>query len=311
MTDSYTQKEFENRFTKTSDSIKYISELESLDLTSISDEQLEEKIDTYFHLFPYTSSIIPVGSELFRARLNIGELPFYEVKDIYAPAIDLISNYGRANRPNERVFYSASNFKLASFEVVQNYKNIYSHKGQVAFLTIGIWKVKEELHLANIIHSPILHDLRNDILDAFNKNKKLLSNGTLKDDNVNAANMILQFFSDQYTKEKIKSGHDYKISAFYAHRLNIGNEFIANEYQSDKFDGINYPSVALKFKGDNQALFIKSADEKLEIINAFQVLCTNFDFDNGEFLSGVVYEAESITDGLIKWKSEFYKSDLK
>lgn len=306
MTTSYSKKEFEERFTKTSDAIKYISELELLDLRQISDEELENKIDNYFKLIPYTGATIPVGVELFRARINVGDNPFDKVKDIYIPPTDLITEYGRANRPNEQIFYSASNFKQASFEVIQNLKYSIAPDRQVVFLTIGIWRVKEELHLTNIINSPVLHSLRQDIVEAFTHNQKLLNNGILKEDIVNANNLISQFFSDQFTKDKIKSHHDYKISAFYVRRLKAMNKLIADKHQSAKFDGVNYPSVAMKYKGDNQAIFIESATKKLELVNTIQVLCGNLNFDRGDFLPGVLHEAESIIDGIIKWKSEIY-----
>ncbi len=100
MINNYTQKEFEERFTKTNDAIKHISELESLDLKDISDDELESKINNCFNIIPYTSATIPVGSELFRARVNINKTPFDKVKDIYVPPPNKITEYGRANRPS-------------------------------------------------------------------------------------------------------------------------------------------------------------------------------------------------------------------
>ena len=209
MTNSYTKEEFEERFTKTSQAVEFISELEKLDLSQISGEDLENKIDDCFNIIPYTSGTIPAGSELFRARVNIGNKPYDLVKDIYVPHIDLIKTYGRANRPNEKIFDSASNFKLASFEVIQNLRNSILPKDEIAYLTIGVWRVKEELHLTSVIYSPILHSLRQDILEAFTHDQKLLNNGSLKEDTVTAHNLISQFFADQYTKSNIKSHHDY------------------------------------------------------------------------------------------------------
>jgi hypothetical protein len=304
---SYTKEKFEQRFTKTSQAVKFISELEKLDLSQISDEDLESKIDDCFSIIPYTSATVPEGSELFRARVNIGNKPYDLVKDIYVPPIDLIKSYGRANRPNEQIFYSASNFKLASFEVIQNLKNSITPKAEIAYLTIGVWRVREALHLTNVIYSPILHSLREDILEAFTHNQKLLNNGTLREDTVTAHNLISQFFADQYTKSNIKSHHDYKISAFYSRRLKAMNELIAPDFQSEKFDGINYPSVAMKYRGDNQALFVESVERKLELINTIQVLCGNLDFEKLEFLPGIMHEAESIINGTIKWKTEPYQ----
>ena len=85
------------------------------------------------------------------------------------------------------------------------------------------------------------------------------------------------------------------------------NSFTSQKYEADKFDGINYPSVAMKYKGDNQAIFIESADTKLEFTNALNVICGNVDFQNGEFTTGIHNEAESIVNGEITWKREIYR----
>ncbi len=301
------EEQLKERFTKTKDAIRYIAELESIDLSLISDIELEEKIDNYFPLIPYPTVKIPAGVEIFRARVNKGVKPYVKTKDIYMPPASLITEYGRSNKPEERIFYGATNYRLATFEVIQNLKNSISPKSEVVFLTVGVYKTKEVLHLANIIHSPILHANRKDIFKAFEKNRGLLdSNKWMGEELVNADNLICQFFANQFTKSEIKSHFDYRISAFYSRRLNHMNRFIAPEFASEKFDGVYYPSVAMKYKGDNQSIFEDSANKKLELINAIHVTCGNLDFDKGDFTSGIMHEAESIKDGVITWKKEIY-----
>ena len=219
MDKSYTHKEFERRFTKTVDVIKYIAELETLNLSDFSDEQLENIIDKYFYVIPYVDTKILAGHKLYRARLNINNTPFDKVSDITAPQKEYIIEHGRANKIGERIFYCASNARLALFEVIQDLKYKLKPELEVASLTIGEWRLKADLHVACIIHSPILHQLRKDILDAYNDTQKLITNGSLQEDVVNANNLLCQFFSEQFTKDNIKSSHDYKISAFYASRL--------------------------------------------------------------------------------------------
>jgi hypothetical protein len=176
----------------------------------------------------------------------------------------------------------------------------------VAFLTIGVWKVLEPLHVANIIDSPALHSIREDIKRNFEKHQKLLNSRHLTNEIVTANNLLSQFFADQFTKREIKSHYDYKISALYTRRLRIMNQHIAKKFESNKFDGINYPSVAMKYKGDNQAIFIESAKKKLKLVNTIQVVCSNLDFDNANFVAGIIHEAKSINDGKIVWKEEIY-----
>jgi hypothetical protein len=305
MEDAYPQG-FYDRLTKANDAIKFIKEIEAIELSHVTDLELEKLIDERFPIFPFIGAIIPQNTELFRARININEKPFERVEDIYLPPKEKLITYGRANRPYNQVFYCASNYELAIFEVIQNLKYNYNPQWQVVFLTVGVWKTKVALHVASIIHSPILHEVRKDIKQYFEQNQKDLSNGHMRTDAVNAYNFISQFFADQYTKSEIKSHFDYRISALYAHRLKLANSDIAPQYSADKFDGINYPSVAMKFKGDNQALFIEAANEKIELINTLQIVCSNFDFNNGTILSGVLLEADRIENNLITWKTEFY-----
>jgi hypothetical protein len=300
--------QLENSFPKTDDVIKFINEISNINLNEISYEELEARIHSNFRYIPITDCFIPAETNLFRARVNQNNVPYSLVKDIYLPPKKLIDKYGRANRPGQQIFYCASNYKLASFEVIQDLKNSFSPAMEVAYLTVGIWKTKSKLHLANIIDSPFLHQLRDDIKKHYKKIQSMLNNGNLSKELVDSNNLISQFFSDEFTKEEIKSHLDYKISALYANSIIAMNKIIAKEYSKEKFDGINYPSVAMKYKGDNQAIFPNSAQSKLELTNSIQVLCGNLNFEKGDFTGGIIHEAESIENGNIKWKDEIYKA---
>ena len=307
MSQGFNKADFEKRFTKTSDALKHIEKLKLIDLTRVTDSELELIINRCFNIIPFTSATIPKGTQVFRARVNINNgKPFNYLHEIYAPPSKCIKKYGRANKPCERVFYCSSNLKLAAFEVIQELKNKCNPRNEVVFLTIGIWKTKVDLHVSNIIYSPVLHKLRDDILTSFQQSQKDIFDGTLDDDTKTASSLLLQFFAEEYTKNNIKTDADYRISNYYINSLRNANSFIAPQFSSEKFDGINYPSVAMKYKGDNQAIFIESANDKLEAVNALQVICSNIDFENGDFTPGIMHEAKSIIDDIIDWKTELY-----
>ena len=61
------------------------------------------------------------------------------------------------------------------------------------------------------------------------------------------------------------------------------------------------------YKGDNQALFHETTVNKIELVNAIQVICGNIDFKNGNFTAEIMHEAEKIENGDISWKKEIYK----
>lgn len=300
-------KEFHDRFTKLKDTINYIEELENLDLSKIEYKELENLIDERFPYIPYPSATIPAGTEVFRARLNEYKDPFTKVEDIFIPPANKIVEYGRSNKPNEQVFYCASNFKIATIEVIQDYQNNPFAQKDMAFLTIGIWKTKFDLHVGDITHSPLLRKLRKDISASYDQMEKILNSQHHNKDFAESGSLILQFFADQYTKRDITSQHEYKISALYSSRLKQGNNYVPPRYAKDKFDGINYPSVAMSYKGDNQALFYETAKEKLELVNTIFVMCGNINIANSSFTPAILHEAKNIVDGIIEWDDKPYK----
>jgi hypothetical protein len=302
--------DFENRFPNSANVIKSVKELEKLDLENISDTDLAKIIDDRFPLIPINTAKIPVGTILFRARVNKNEQPYDKVSQIGVPPSNLIKEFGRANKPFEQVFYCASNYKLAAFELLQAYKHHFNAKYQVVFMTIGVWEVTQELHVASIIHSEVLHELRDDIVLSLKQHKKIFDNGSLKEDTVQASELISQFFSNQFTKMVIRGTYDYRISAFYSKRIQEVNDLIYDTYSTSKFDGINYPSVSMKYIADNQAIFNDSFKNKMKIIDALEIVASNLDFKNPDFLPGILHNTIAINGDDIEWNPEIYNPSM-
>ena len=78
----------------------------------------------------------------------------------------------------------------------------------------------------------------------------------------------MHFFCEEFIKENIITPNDYKYSALYAHYI--------EEQLGSFYDGINYPSVACKYDGDNQAIFLRSANLKLKQVGCMEILCRVF-----------------------------------
>jgi hypothetical protein len=293
---------FEERFTDVHDAIRYVKEIESMDLKRIDYCDLEKKIYQYFPIFPFNSAGIPVNTLLFRARLCVGDMPFDRLDEISVPPEKLITKFGRANKPGESIFYCASNLKLAAFETVQHLKESLTTRNGNVFITLGIWRVIKPLHVAPIIHSPILHQVRKDIAKAFREHQDLMNLGILKQKTITSHQIVSQFYADQFTKENIRSHDDYKISALFANSLHRANNDIATEFLSERYDGVNYPSVATRYKGDNQAIFIEALSTKMEFHKAIHLMCRNFNFVTGEFEAFVPHETIGIKNGTFKWR---------
>jgi RES domain len=301
--------EFESRHPKTADVVRRIESLLQLDLEIMPDYALKALINSYFNYIPYSSGLIPAGTLLFRARVNKGDIPFSKASEVHYPSRELVTNYGRANRPQEQIFYCSSNLLLAAFETCQNLKHSIQPARALASVTINVYRTLAELHVATIIQSATVHKLRTDNLAAHDFFQNQLNNGVLQADTVTASNLIAQFFAEQFTKSEIRQPSDYKLSVFYTNEIRAMNEMIAPEHQKYHFDGINYPSVAMQYKGDNQALFIESVDSKIELVDALQVLCTNFDFDKADFNAHILHNAKSIENDIIEWNTELYREE--
>lgn len=311
--------EFESRIIAPEQAIEHLNTLKALDLNAITDEELEALFHSLFHIMPYSSGKIAEGAMLYRCRVNEQKRPYEEVKEIFVPPASVITSHGRANKPNEQIFYAAFNSLLAINETVNGLKNVdalsYDSikkypdlQAGIAFLTVGEWRIKKPLHVATIIDSPKLHSLRKDILQSYEALQALLNNGTLKPETVSSQNLLSQFFADEFTKDPIKSSSDYKFSSMYTSSLRMANTYISEAHKNQRFDGINYPSVANRYEGDNVALFTESLLDKLEIVRAFQVVCTQIDFSTGQCQAYVLSESKKIENGVIHWDNSLQGS---
>lgn len=282
-------KNYKLSFLKYDELIKAIQHIESLDLANTSDNTLIELFRNTIRIIPYTSAFVPIDSLLYRARINENDKPFEEVGQISMKKKEAITEYGRANRPKEQVFYAGVNCQLAIKEIT-NKLSLDELKGKTA--TVGVWRVKNKIHVSNIIYSRKLHDIRKDINDAYLDNQKILKiNNDLN--TIDSSNLVTQFFSDHFTNENIKTQYDYKISALYTSLLKSMNFLIVDKYGDERFEGINYPSVAMKFKGDNVAIFGETIKYKIELVSVLNINCEDL---------LILDKTNKISNEIIDWK---------
>lgn len=298
--------DFESRFLPFNNVFKFIADLKSIDLTKIELSDLDNLIDEQFHLIPFTLGNINKGKELIRARVNENNKQFTNIRELGMPPIEKITKYGRANSPKERIFYSSQNRKLACGEVLQDLKYLSNPVTETRIVTISVWEIISNLNLATIYYSPEVIKYRKDV-ENFKKGNQDLMNKTskLNENTIKTNDLITEFFCDEFAKDNIKHTDEYKFSVLYTNRLREGNQFIAPEFAKHKFDGILYPSVAMKYKGDNIALFDFELDTKIKFKTAYEVVCLDFDFDKPDFDIYLLHELIEIKqDGTLIWNSE-------
>lgn len=286
--------------------LKHTQFLESLDLYNVTDTFLEDYILQNLPILNFSNSFITPGTKLYRGRKNKTQTPHSDYKNLFAPETPS-KVYGRAHRPGENIFYCAANHGIAAMEVLEKTK-------EPQFVTIGVWEVVEQIHVAKVIASPEVLSVRPDIKERYEMGQDMIrKNGHVSDQTILSSNILNQFFTKQFTKTKILSPNDYKITALFTNALREMNKFIAPQYKNESIEGIAYPSVAVKYRGDNAAIFIESAKYKLKLIHAYNVVIIDFGKNQENLNMSFLLESESIIDGKIKWKHKMmnYKSPIK
>jgi hypothetical protein len=178
-----------------------IEELEKLDLSTVTDAQLRQLIDTKIAIVMFADAKTPAGSDIYRARINKEGKAFTTFSEITAPAARFIKTYGRANKPGERIFYGAYNGFIAAAELILNPETIEEHEGTIS-LTVGQYRVIEDLHLVPILHDKKLQEVRKDIKKSIEGQSNLKN--LYSKDAAESHDLIIEFFAKQVTKNKIK-----------------------------------------------------------------------------------------------------------
>ena len=300
--------DFENGFMPLDRAIKFIDEFKNLDLENIEFDVLKQLTIKYFPFIPMFPITVPYGSLLYRARAIPYNQPTYDkLADFKPPGKQYQKNeFGRANKPYQTLFYCSTEMKVAAMEVCQDYKNIRNPQFEVGWVVIGVWKVIDYcgLLLSNLCFSDDAlsnrKDVQSELLSYQNQMKQNSQKHPLPENTIKVTELLLKFFSEEFSKNKINNHNDYKLSTAYADRL-FSNKNV------NIFDGLRYPSVPMKYLGDNIVLSENSYKNKLELVNTFFITC-GIDFPTDDHIvTGILLEAEKIDGEKIVWKKEWYK----
>ena len=302
------QSDFKNGFMPKERAIKFINNFKNLDLENIEFENLKKLTIKYFPFIPILPVTVPFGELLYRARtIPYNQSPYENLCDFIPPSKKYQKNeFGRANKPFQTVFYCSTEMKVAAMEVCKDYKNIKRPQYEVGWVVIGVWKVIDYcgLLLSNLRYSDKPLSVRDDLATELSSYKNILNrtseNGqSLPENTIAVTNLLLKFFSDEFSKNSIINHNDYKISTVYADRI------FSNP--SNVFDGIRYPSVPMKYQGDNIVLSESAYQNKLELVNTLFITC-GLDFKTDDHIvTGILLEAEKIKGEKIVWKKDIYK----
>ena len=291
-------------------------------LCDISYEQLTTELDVLLPSVPF--NVIDFKNKKFelnqremggtnvvyRARINnsVDKNPYQNIGEIsYIKEEDkqLITEFGRVNKPEQPMFYGSTNYHTACVECFSKGNNfqIIKERGSLR-LTVGVWKINSPLTLVNMLYSE-----KN--FEKFGREMQELNHTKISIDDVRAMNEdlqkkigdknaydILRFFSDEFADFDYTENYEYKLCNYFADRVFDRNDKF-KVAQEGKVDGIMFPSVSSFYHYDNLVFTPDIVDEKLEFFSAMHVWVTYS--EKGELSFITLKQHVRAENGILTW----------
>lgn len=231
-------------------------------LENIDFDYIVELIKNSLVKIPFSTAKLKPGMLIDRVRFNSppeetlfkSEESVSYIKDKKAIA-DFLTEYGRANKPHEVIFYGAiESTKIPTQRVTAIFEKseLLESKDSVhlegELYTLSRWEVIKEMEVVEVVFSDLAIKSNPDTKKAFEYH----FNNIYNDPNREFFLRQLKFFSDEFAR-KINSDNDYKISVAYTD--------VALNHAG--YSGIIYPSVKSDYKGQNVALKPSVIDNNL------------------------------------------------
>lgn len=248
---------------------EFVSALEALDLRRLDYQQLRELTISYFPYIPVTWGTFTPDLLFFRVRLTEKPRPFEQIADIGPPPSSLLTGLGRANRPFNPVFYASYSPRVALLEACQALG--VAECAVAGYATVGVWKpvLQTQLNLVNLYSYPEARQKRLDLqhLDHFYQSLTKIQEFDFDrpaEESFQVASLIVDHIAGAFAKPCVRCNNEYMLSAVYGDRILCDD--------SEGFwDGINYPSVAMRYSIDNVVLRLSSFHDKVRLSDAFLV----------------------------------------
>jgi len=236
--------------------------LKECNLNKIGFGKLWQIIESEFGIIPFLKrDLVNIEVDRVRINRNFGELFTSEKEISYREDVKNIEKFGRANSPYQSMFYGAIPSKKIKYsritsliETSEIFRDIPRNRFTDAYfqMTLGKWTITKPVTVIDLIFNKKNIDNIEGIKNSNDEAKEVIAEQY--PDNVEQIELILEFFSDEFAKENIRTHNDYKISCIYSHvALNQG------------INGIIYPSVRTKALGYNIALTPSSVDYALKL----------------------------------------------
>lgn len=210
--------------------IRIINKLKMIDPKLRSSYSIIEKLTRIvLKNVPFPGTFLSPGIFLLRCRLNRSINYFENIADLsFRKDINNITSFGRANEPNQSVFYASTTRPTAVIETLYQYNPDF----ETETVTIGVWKIIKHLILASFCHAEHQEYLE-DIWQSLKFPKKNLIAGTKGSEREFFKN-FLDFYANKLSLQ-VKDPNDYKFTAALANAI----------FSYSHCDGLMYDSVKL------------------------------------------------------------------
>jgi hypothetical protein len=217
---------------------------------NLDDEYAYEKLlDIFLKTRPFPVYTIPIEKEknfIYRTREN-DKRDFIDFSELSNPPIKNVTNFGRANKPFQSVFYGSDSWKTNITELMPNWF-LDKNTGDKITITITKWKVVENL---NVI---IIPDFKNEKMSEIIKRIKTLE---ILDEEL----MFLSFINQIFNENTFYNKRIYKITSAFCNALIIYFSSLGM-----KIDGVLYTS-AQDNNGWNLALESHVVENKMIVLD--------------------------------------------
>lgn len=224
--------------------------IEELDLSNEEAYNQLYKIFTKKCPMPVLTVPILANSGIYRSRTNHPGADFTNFRDLSYPPKNIITEYSRANKPSEQIFYASDKYEISILELLPYWPNLVD-VGETIAVTTGIWQLDSDILVG------IIPDFKNSELMKY-VNSSQYSNALNSDrDDLNSIN---QYFRGQGFYDK----NIYKVTSAYCKAV-IHNI----ESNGDNVQGLLYTSVQHS-TGWNIALNPQVVNDHLQLVSVIK-----------------------------------------
>jgi hypothetical protein len=210
-------------------------------------------------ILPLCHAVVRAGTSLYRARV-VGHARCE--RDIsYVPDPNLVQEFGRVNAPEEAIFYCANNPRTAVAEVLNEWFQT-AKVGDSREVFVGRWIATRDIKSAIVpYHEEALRlsPVRGEVRRIFGQLRNDYAPATYK-----LVRDCLTFLGADYARPA-RNALDYWISTAYFNFATNPHNFPPS---IEVPEGLLYPSIQMKYHGDNFATFPHIVDSALHLIDA-------------------------------------------